>query len=63
MKRLIVLCAAICLLAGCSGNPYGYTIKNHQIVYNTPRRPAGQQSMIGFACDPIEHVRVGLIGL
>lgn len=46
----------------CS-NEYGYKIKNHQIVYNTPERPADQQSMLGFACDPIEHVRVGVIGL
>ena len=46
----------------CS-NEYGYKIKNHQIVYNTPERPADQQSMLGFACDPIENVRVGVIGL
>ncbi len=50
-------------LAGCSTDEYGYKIKNHQVVYNTPPRPADQQSMLGYACDPIEHVRVGLIGL
>ena len=42
---------------------YGYTIKDNQIVYNTPARPADQQSMLGFAAEPIEHVRVGLVGL
>ena len=66
MKRLfsfaIVLALVSCLIS-CSKDEYGYRIKNHQIVYNTPPRPAGQQSMLGFACDPIEHVRVGLIGL
>ena len=65
MKHLFS--AAILLIAlvlgGCSSGQYGYKIKNHQIVYNTPPRPAGQQSMLGFACDPIEHVRVGMIGL
>ena len=50
-------------LASCSNNDYGYKIKNNQVVYNTPARPADQQSMLGFACDPIEHVRVGVIGL
>jgi predicted dehydrogenase len=63
-KRIpfLILVVAACL-SGCSANEYGYKIKNHQIVYNTPPRPAGQQSMLGFACDPIEHVRVGLIGI
>lgn len=50
-------------LASCSNNDYGYKIKNNQVVYNTPARPVDQQSMLGFACDPIEHVRVGVIGL
>ncbi|MBR4408169.1 MAG: glycosyl hydrolase, partial [Bacteroidales bacterium] len=58
---------AMLLLALCSCGPksddYGYTIKNNQIIYNTPPRPADQQSMLGLACDPIEHVRIGLIGL
>ena len=66
MKRLLYIIAVIalsCIAGACAGNKYGYRIKNHQIVYKTPPRPAGQQSMIGFACDPIEHVRVGLIGL
>jgi len=65
MKRYIVI-ALVLLLGLCScavNNRYGYKIKNHQIVYNTPPRPADQQSMLGFACDPIEHVRVGVIGL
>ena len=63
MKRILAfLLLAICLCC-CNNNEYGYKIKNNQIVYNTPPRPAGQQSMLGFACDPIEHVRVGLIGL
>lgn len=55
----VLICAAACK----SADQYGYTIEKGQIVYNTPARPAGAQSMIGFACDPIENVRVGFIGL
>ena len=66
MKRVIGLLAAAVaavLAVSCTCDEYGYTIKNNQIVYNTPARPANQQSMLGFKCDPIEHVRIGLIGL
>ncbi|MCQ2136827.1 MAG: glycosyl hydrolase, partial [Bacteroidales bacterium] len=50
-------------LCSCAADPYGYVVKKGQIVYKTPERPADQQSMLGFACDPIENVRVGFIGL
>ena len=67
MKRIIgILSVAVLAIAAFSCAPkdeYGYTVKGNQIVYNTPARPADQQSMLGFAADPIEHVRVGLIGL
>ena len=64
MKKILVLAALAAMAFSCCNAPeYGYKIKNNQIVYNTPARPADQQSMLGFAADPIEHVRVGLIGL
>lgn len=64
MKSYLLILATFFLTFGAvAADKYGYKIKNHQIVYNTPERPAGQQSMLGFACDPIEHVRIGLIGL
>ena len=64
MKKLLALAVLTAMAFSCCNAPeYGYTIKNNQIVYNTPARPADQQSMLGFAADPIEHVRVGLIGL
>ncbi len=64
MKKLLVLAAlAAMAFSCCSQDEYGYTIKNNQIVYNTPARPADQQSMLGFAAEPIEHVRIGLVGL
>ena len=56
--------AAMVLSCVEKADDYGYTIKNNQIVYNTPPRPADQQSMLGFAAEPIDHdVRIGLIGL
>ena len=68
MKHSLILTAAIvaATVLSCkskSVDEYGYTIKDNQIVYNTPARPADQQSMLGFAADPIEHVRIGLVGL
>ena len=49
-------------LCACTTD-YGYRIRSGRIVYDTPPRPAGQQSMLGFACDPIDTVRIGVIGL
>ena len=68
MKKILVLIlAAAALLSANSccncGDEYGYVIKNGVAVYNTPERPADQVSMIGFAAEPIEKVRVGFIGL
>ena len=65
MKKLLLLTALLLSVCACKDakSDYGYRIKGKQIVYNTPPRPAGQQSMLGFACDPIETVRVGVIGL
>ena len=63
-KILLAAVAALCALACSQAPEYGYTIKNNQIVYNTPPRPADQQSMLGFAAEPIDHdIRIGLIGL
>ena len=68
MKKYFVLAVLTALaFSSCAKkeckDEYGYTIKDNQIVYNTPARPADQQSMLGFAAEPIEHVRVGLVGL
>ena len=61
---LIIAVAAIAVLASCcKDSGYGYQIKNGVAVYNTPERPDGQISMIGFAAEPLETVRIGVIGL
>ena len=68
MKKILVLIlAAAALLSANSccncGDEYGYVIKDGVAVYNTPARPADQVSMLGFAVDPIDTVRVAFIGL
>ena len=60
---LATLAAAFSVTSCCCGDEYGYTIKNGVAIYNTPERPADQVSMIGFAADPIDTVRVAFIGL
>ena len=69
MKRVIAILSAAAVITAVAfscapkASEYGYVIKDNKIVYNTPPRPADQQSMLGFAAEPIEHVRVGIVGL
>ena len=65
-KFLFSILAAAAAFAACttaSMTDYGYEIKDGVVVYNTPERPADQVSMIGFAAEPLETVRIGVIGL
>lgn len=55
---------AALLFTACSRGEYcGYRIEDNRIVYETPAREPGQQSMLAYAAEPIENVRVGFIGL
>ena len=49
----------------CCNTPSGenYKTKGGMIVFDEPARAAGQESMLGFAADPIPVVRVGFVGL
>ena len=63
---LHIITAIITLLCFTScGNKHEqcYEIQNGIAIYNTPARPADQVSMIGFAAEPLETVRIGVIGL
>ena len=40
-----------------------YSVKKGMIHFAEPKRAKGQTSMLGFAAEPIERVRVGIIGL
>ena len=63
MKQIFALLTLCSLLfAGCNNNE-AYKIIDGTIVYNTPKRAAGQRDMIAFAAEPMDTVRVGFIGL
>ena len=49
------------LYRGDSDSPY--TIKNGMIHFAEPERAEGQTSMLGFAAEPLDTVRVGIIGM
>ena len=59
MKRSIFLLFTVfALLASGCCKPAGNIIKTP-----VPARPAGQQDVIGLTADPIETVRIGMVGL
>ncbi len=72
MKKRIIALAALFLatiIATSSfvffdgGKKHPYTIKNGMIHFAEPERAEGQTSMLGFAAEPIDTVRVGIIGI
>ncbi len=71
---LISLCAVLFVCAvmqscgntetnAIAGDNYHYCNEKGMIVFDEPARVEGQQSMLGFAAEPIPVVRVGFIGL
>ena len=69
-KLLLILTVAFCFLSACSTKPQpqedrhgNYVIKDNMIVFDEPQRQEGQKSVLQFAVDPIENVRIGFIGL
>lgn len=66
MKKLLALIMTVTALIACNQvkkEDYGYKIQDGVIVYNTPDRPGNQTSMLGFAAEPMDTVRIGIIGL
>ena len=61
---VIAVVSAFCYIYFCGGeNDKPYTIKDGMIHFVEPERAEGQTSMLGFAAEPIDTVRVGIIGL
>mgnify|MGYP000808708913 FL=1 len=62
-KFLLLLCAlaGAFLFSGCKSE--GYKTIDGVIVFDTPAREPGQQSVLGLKTAPMETVRVGFIGL
>ncbi len=58
MKRVVlVLLAAVLVAAGCCKS------SDNTIRTTVPARPAGQQDALGMTAEPIETVRIGVVGL
>ena len=56
-KYLFSLVAIVVAAVSCSQ-------RTENVIYvDVPERPAGQESVVGLATDPIETVRIGVIGL
>ena len=70
-NKILHLILGIILLLGISGcdskgaktEKKNYKIVDGIIVFDEPQREKGQQSVLQFAVDPIENVRIGFIGL
>lgn len=66
MKRIsVIIAAALLVFSACSESQSGkgYSIVDDTIVFDTPERAEGQESVLGLRTDPLETVRVGFIGL
>ena len=68
MKKFYLLALMCIALVACSDNypkvesSLPYTVVNGTIVLDEPARQPGQESMKGVACEPLQTVRVGLVG-
>ena len=59
---IVTIVAALCYF-GYNKNTKPYIIKNGMIHFAEPERAEGQTSMLGFAAEPIDTVRIGVIGM
>jgi predicted dehydrogenase len=57
--KLLSISIFVALVVSC-GSPKMFTAKE---VYKTPVRPAGQSHVLELRCDPIDTVRIAIIGL
>ena len=56
MKRLMTSLAILLSLAACSS-------RNNILTVDTPPRPSGQEDVLLLTADPIDTVRIGVIGI
>ncbi len=61
-SRLSVILFLLCTVLFTSCNKQKVD-NDYMIRVETPERPAGQTDLVGFAVEPIETVRIGIIGL
>ena len=73
MKRNFTFVACLALVISfmmqsccCGGDMVvgeSYKVENGMLIFDEPARVAGQESMLGFAAEPIPVVRVGFVGI
>ena len=71
INRFFIVCALLLsavALQSCGSHSVkiagdNYEFRDGMIVFDEPERVKGQESMLGFAAEPIEVVRVGFVGL
>ena len=56
MKKMFLIIGLVAVLASCCHSESVIEVK-------TPKRPAGQEDVLGLAAEPIDTVRVGIIGI
>ena len=58
LSNLIIALLVMVACVACCNTPSGenYKTKDGMIVFDEPARAAGQESMLGFAADPIPVV-------
>lgn len=54
MKKIFIAVALVLTACACRQSP----LKVH-----TPSRPAGQEDVVGLTCEPMDTVRIGIVGL
>lgn len=68
MKKTALLLVLLGVICSCTGIPkvessVPYKVKDGTIVLQEPARSPGQESALLMACDPIDTVRIGFVGL
>jgi len=69
LNRILSLAALVVvglLFVACSGTRISgenYKLKDGMIVFDEPERAPGQESMLGFAAEPIPVVRIAFVGI
>ena len=56
MKRILMMLLAVAAVCSCVS-------KSGVIQVDVPKRPAGQEHVLGLTVAPIDTVRVGFVGL
>lgn len=68
MRKIVLATIFALALASCTDYPkvessLPYHVKDGTIVLDEPSRAPGQESALSMACEPIDTVRIGFIGL